>query len=152
MLGRSLDELPPQTRRLLGEISAMVARHAAHERIEPRAVRFTQRDVREVDALGPDQIKVHMKRLEEHEYLLSHRSRGPLVIYELAHAGGEAEGLLVGPTTHAYDHDWSGSEADRSGLGRPTPTGSTPRDLKPNGAPLAARSAGAIAVPGRPTS
>jgi DNA primase len=142
VLGRSLDELPPQTRRLLGEISAMVARHAAHERIEPRAVRFTQRDVREWTRWGQTQIKVHMKRLEEHEYLLSHRSRGPLVIYELAHAGGEAEGLLVGPTTHAYDHDWSGSEADRSGLGRPTPRPDpTPRDLKPNGAPLAARSA-----------
>ena len=119
VLGRSLDELPPQTRRLLGAVTEMVEAVAKREGVEKRLVRFTQRHVREHTHWGQTQIKVHMKRLEEHEYVLAHRGRGPLVTYELAHAGDEGERVLIGASraggASTYDRDRSGSEEARSG-------------------------------------
>jgi DNA primase catalytic core len=119
VLGRSLDELPPQTRRLLGEIVSMVAGLAGRENVEKRLVRFSQRDVREHTHWGQTQIKVHMKRLEEHEYVLGHRGRGPVVMYELAHAGDDGERMVIGSGkgggTSTYERARSGSGGSRSG-------------------------------------
>jgi DNA primase len=114
VLGRSLDELSPQTRKLLGELEAMVARVAGREGIERRLVRFTQRDVREWAHWGQTQTKVHMKRLEEHEYVIAHR-RGPVVLYELASLGNDGERPVMGTYGSKYDPERSGSEGDRSG-------------------------------------
>jgi len=115
VLGRSLDELPPQTRRLLEEIGSMVSSWAGRERLDKHAVRFRQRDVREWTHWGQTQVKVHMKRLEEHEFVLAHRGRGPATSYELAYfelPGGCFSGDAI---TGVYEGDRSGPEGARSG-------------------------------------
>ena len=93
VLGRTLDELPPQTRALLSIIHDMV--RAACEKAEMRQsdYRFTRRDVREASGWGLTQLKIHMKRLEEFEYLLPHiGSRGRSYVYELAWDGAGESG------------------------------------------------------------
>ena len=84
ILGRTLDELPPQTRKLLGEIQAMVRRECQALSIDQKDYRFSRKHIREVTGWGNTQIKVHCHRLEEMEYLLIHRGgRGQSFDYEL---------------------------------------------------------------------
>jgi hypothetical protein len=128
VLGRSLDELPPQTRRLLGLLVEMIAKRAEQQGLDRCDVRFTRRDVREATGWGNTQLKIHLHRLVELEYLLVHATgHGQSWAYELAYAGDEESerpvlaGLLDVDTleAHAYDGEWSGSEGPRSGSGRP---------------------------------
>ncbi len=59
VLGRSLDELPPGTRRLLDALDAHVALRAAHDGVDRAMVRFTRRELREHLGWGDTQLKVH---------------------------------------------------------------------------------------------
>lgn len=84
VLGRSLDELPPQTRRLLLLIDEMVARECAARGMERGDFRFSRKDVRRETEWGDTQLRVHLERLEELEYVLAHRGgRGQSFVYEL---------------------------------------------------------------------
>jgi len=88
VLGRSLDELPPQTRRVLGQVQAMVALRAAALGCEPSVVRFTRRELREHTGLSLAQLAVHVDRLRALEYLIAHAGRnGQRFVYELAFDG-----------------------------------------------------------------
>ena len=69
VLGRSLDELPPQTRRLLLLIEEMVAAQCLKLQMERNDFRFSRRDVRVYTGWGDTQLKLHLHRLEELEYL-----------------------------------------------------------------------------------
>jgi len=91
LLAGSFDELPPQTRKLLTLIAQMVNGR--------EDFRFSRKDVREHTRWGHTQLKVHLHRLEEFEYLIVHRGgRGQSFVYEL---------------------NWSGSEGEQSGPSRP---------------------------------
>ena len=84
VLGRSLDELPPQTRRLLLAVDEMVTAECTRQKMERADYRFSRRDVRAYTGWGDTQIKIHLHRLEEMEYLLIHRGgRGQSIVYEL---------------------------------------------------------------------
>jgi hypothetical protein len=84
VLGRSLDELPPQTRRLLLLLDEMVSAECERQKIERTDFRFSRRDVRQHTKWGDTQLRVHLRRLEELEYLLIHRGgRGQSFVYEL---------------------------------------------------------------------
>jgi DNA primase catalytic core len=84
VLGRSLDELPPQTRRLLLAVDEMVTAECKRQKMERSDYRFSRRDVREATGWGDTQLKTHLHRLEELEYLLVHRGgRGQSIVYEL---------------------------------------------------------------------
>ncbi|WKV50860.1 hypothetical protein PL145_00795 [Dickeya fangzhongdai] len=84
VLGRTLDEMPPQTRKLLLLIQAMVGEQAQRQGCQPGEVRFTRRDIRAWTNWSDNQLKVHCLRLAEMEYLLLHGgSRGHLLQYEL---------------------------------------------------------------------
>jgi DNA primase catalytic core len=84
VLGRSLDELPPQTRRLLLLVDEMVSAECERQKIERTDFRFSRRDVRQYTGWGDTQLRVHLRRLEELEYLLVHRGgRGQSFVYEL---------------------------------------------------------------------
>lgn len=88
VLGRSLDELPPQTRRLLGSIQALVVERAQARGIECSAVRITRRDIRELAGLSETAVRIHTDRLMALEYLLPHAGRaGQRFSYELAFDG-----------------------------------------------------------------
>ena len=84
MLGSSLDELPPQTRRLLLQIDEMVTKECERLGWIGSDYRFSRRDVRQYTGWGDTQLKRHLRRLEELEYLLVHRGgRGQSFVYEL---------------------------------------------------------------------
>jgi len=84
VLGRTLDELPPQTRKLLRLIGDLVRERTAKQRVRASQVRFTRRDVREATGWSDNQLKVHCARLADMEYLLIHAGgRGQHLTYEL---------------------------------------------------------------------
>lgn len=93
VLGRSLDELTPQTRRLLGALHELVTERAQETCVEPRDVRFTRREVRERVGWSDFQVRVHLGRLVELEHVLVHRGgRGLSFVYELLWDGGGTDG------------------------------------------------------------
>lgn len=107
LLAGSFDELPPQTRKLLTLIAQMVN--------EREDFRFSRKDVREHTRWGHTQLKVHLHRLEEFEYLIVHRGgRGQSFVYEL---------------------NWSGSEGEKPGPSRPL-VGGISAASRVNGAPM----------------
>jgi DNA primase len=88
ILGRTLDELPPQTRRLLGVIYAWVQAQCKAKGIEQTALRFTRKDVREMSGWGDTQCRVHLERLAQMEYLMAGSGRrGQVFEYELLYKG-----------------------------------------------------------------
>jgi DNA primase len=99
VLGRSLDELAPQTRRLLGHIDTLVANTCRVDALKRADVRFTRRAVREHCGWSDFQVRTHLERLVGLEYVLVHRGgRGCSFVYELLYDGGGADGRphLVG--------------------------------------------------------
>lgn len=99
VLGKTLDELPPQTRKLLKEIQSWVQQCCKVDGIEQRDFRFSRKQIREHIQWSDNQLKIHCKRLEDMEYLLVHRGgRGQLMEYELLYNGNveENQSVLMG--------------------------------------------------------
>ena len=128
VLGRSLDELPPQTRRLLLVVDEMVTAECQRQKMERSDYRFSRREVRAYTGWGDTQLKVHLHRLEELEYLLVHRGgRGQSMVYELMFArpsdgGRPVLGGLIDMdalSKHRYDEKKSGPAGQSSGSSRP---------------------------------
>jgi DNA primase len=140
VLGRSLDELPPGTRRLLALIEAHVNAIAAEQGQPRERVRFTRRQLREALGWGDTQLKVHLGRLASLELVWCQRAAHGAYAYELAwdgHAGeqeprlpglidpdkldaaGEGDEHSGGGTVESgcgYDADRSGPAGDRSAV------------------------------------
>ncbi|MBD2821840.1 toprim domain-containing protein [Xenorhabdus sp. 42] len=121
VLGRTLDEMPPQTRKLLLLIQDMVREQAQRQHCQPNEIRFTRRDIRDFTHWSDSQLKNHCQRLTEMEYLLLHGgSRGHLLRYELLWDGednGAAHlcGLLdVGGTAREMTGDERKSDLKES--------------------------------------
>ena len=92
-LGRSLDELSPQTRRLLELVSSMVEKQCTAQAITRTDYRFSRREIREHAGWSDFQVKMHMHKLEELEYVLVHRGgRGQSFVYELLYDGAGRDG------------------------------------------------------------
>jgi len=88
VLGRSLDELPPQTRRVLGIAEALVLEQAKQQQIQRHEVCFTRRQLRERCGMSTAAIRVHLERLVEMEYVRQASGRNGLRIeYELLFDG-----------------------------------------------------------------
>jgi hypothetical protein len=86
VLGRSLDELPPQTRRVLAALGHLVAARAQAQCMTRTEVRFTRAQVRAETGLSDTQCRLHLERLTALEYVLVHRGRrGQSYEYELLH-------------------------------------------------------------------
>jgi hypothetical protein len=94
VLMRDTTELPPGTEALLGALSAWTGTDA-----------FTRRQAREALTLGDTQLKVHLRRLVDLEYVTATRRRGT-VCYQLCWSAPETS--LRSTTT----------TSERSGLGR----------------------------------
>jgi DNA primase len=116
VLGRSLDELAPQTRRLLTLLFQM-AEAARLSRAVPReAFRFSRKDIRAFTGLSDFQVRVHLDRLVSLEYVLPHRgTRGQSYVYELLYEGEGQDGqpFLLGLVDlkalgYAYDSKFEG--------------------------------------------
>jgi DNA primase len=117
-LGRSLDELSPQSRRLLALVTAMVETRCAALKITRADYRFSRRDVREHAGWSDFQVKMHMHKLEELEYVLVHRGgRGQSFVYELLYDGAGRDGkpFLMGLVdVETLKHDYDGKKEHRN--------------------------------------
>jgi len=145
IMGATLDELPPQTRRLLGLVHALAVTRANAEGVKPREARFTRRDVREATGWSDTQLKVHLGRLVELEYLFVTRARegehASRFVYALAYDGEGQDGApfvmglidasALDSAKCSYDENRSAQNEDRSGLGRP-PVGAWPGGGRPH--------------------
>ena len=147
VLGRSLDELPPQTRRLLSLVNTLVDTSAAALGIRRTEYHFSRKDVREATGWGDTQLKIHLGRLAELEYLLVHRAeRGQGYVYEMLYDGDgnnapHLTGLLDAGALDDYDGRRSGHGQAQSAPGRPVVGGwSAPgRTVKSAATPVLAR-------------
>ena len=94
VLGRSLDELPPQTRRVLAALDGWVTQQIAGADTPRGDVQFTRRTVRAHLGLSDTQLRVHLDRLVQLEYVLPHAGKqGQLYSYSLRFDGdAEASG------------------------------------------------------------
>ena len=128
VLGQTLDELPPQTRRLLVVLDGVVGGEARLREIDRQQVRFTRRQLREQLGWGDTQLKVHLARLVDFELVIAHRADGGGngLVYELAWSGEGIDGrrFLIGLTAPddlagtATTSARSGPADARSGPGR----------------------------------
>jgi hypothetical protein len=99
VLGRTLDEMSPQTRRFLDLLHEMAGKACRREKLETRHYRFIQREARDSTGWSSMQVKRHMAKLAELEYVYLHRSgRGQQFVYELVYNGEGRDGskFLVG--------------------------------------------------------
>jgi DNA primase catalytic core len=128
VLMRSLDELPPQTCKLLLLIDTMLKSREKEGGDNSEAVFFTRRALREFTGWGTTQVKLHLDRLQEHEYLATRTgSFGRAFEYELiVDVQGRAQAATVGlldlaklKNPHGYDVSLSGQRGDLSGICRP---------------------------------
>jgi DNA primase len=88
VLGRSLDELPPQTRRVLGLIESLVAEKMQQHVLSRSDVRFTRRELRQRCGMSDAAIRVHLERLVMMEYVQPASGRNGLRFeYELLFDG-----------------------------------------------------------------
>jgi hypothetical protein len=88
VLGRSLDELPPQTRRVLAALDGWVTQQIAGTDTPRGDVQFTRRTVRAHLGLSDTQLRVHLDRLVQLEYVLPHAGKqGQLYSYSLRFDG-----------------------------------------------------------------
>ncbi len=135
VLGRSLDELPPQTRRLLGLVDALVTAETKRLGLDRCDYRFSRRELREHSGWGDTQLKVHLGRLAELEYVLVHRGRqGQSYVYELCWSREDGAGTSLAGLADAEQLDASstistsrgceatsrGSDPNFAGGGRPS--------------------------------
>lgn len=84
LLGRSLDELPPQTRRVFEAIKQVVRERCDGEKIEQRVAFFSRREIRAKLGWGVTQVRAHLERLRDLEYIEARFGRpGSSYQYEL---------------------------------------------------------------------
>jgi hypothetical protein len=122
VLGRSLDDLPPQTRNLLTLLDRMVTEGCRRQSQDRADFRFTRREVREFTNWGNTQLKIHLARLVEMEFVIAHRGgRGQQFVYELLYDAPPEDGQKV--LARLIDVD-ALREAERSGSG-PTRSGAS---------------------------
>ena len=147
VLGTSLDELPPQTRRVFAQVRELVRTRMRVQGTPQKDIRFSRAELRAATGASDTQLKVHLARLAELEYLLIHRVlRGQGFAYELLDDRGDENttgdsghskhlpGLIdaaalqasqnppIQPPTHPPIHDYdaqrSASNGEQSATGR----------------------------------
>ena len=126
LLGRTLDELPPQTRRLLEAVKSAVKARCRERDVEPSLALFSRRDLQAACGWSYSQVKRHLFRLQELEYVAPRFGRmGATLKYELLIAADEPTevahiGLLDVQKLRVRQPTWTGPETAL------TPPGQTP--------------------------
>jgi DNA primase len=125
ILGRCLDELPPQTRRLLDHVRGLVQAKMEETKQPLSRCLFSRRELREKCGWSTTQIRLHLDRLVDLEYLATRAGRmGAPFAYEMLmeqseDAGGWHIGLIE-PEKLARDYDAS-LAGFNSGVADPMP-------------------------------
>jgi len=140
ILGRGLEDMPPQARRLLGLIQQM-----EKERVQGPSPCWRRRDLRAFTGWSDTALKVHLGRLVELEYVLPRRNPKHGYTYELLYDGDTAAGkphlsglldveelrrMTTTDSRSAQNGRRSGQNTDRSGSGQPVVS---PRSGSENG-------------------
>jgi DNA primase catalytic core len=122
VLTPSLEELQAQTRRLLLLIDTMVSAECTRLKIERLDYRFTRATVRQYTRWGDTQLRVHLRRLEELEYLIvRHGAPGQTFVYQLNfEMDAEGRPVLAGLSQfYSYDTNCAGVNGNCAGSARP---------------------------------
>jgi DNA primase catalytic core len=92
LLGRSLDELPPQTRRLLNHLRELVRTKIEETKQQQSRIHFSRREVCAACGWTYAQVRTHLERLIEVELVASRAGRnGAAMLYELLMDANAAE-------------------------------------------------------------
>jgi DNA primase catalytic core len=149
VFSRTVDELLPQTRKLLSLLHAWVSAECERLGEVQGDFRFTRRQAREATGWGDTQLRLHLERLAEMEYLVAHRGRkGQTFEYELLFQGedegGRARllGLIDGADLSATTATSRGAEATSRGQ-----EGDFAGGARGDRGPFAAGSRGAFLAP-----
>jgi hypothetical protein len=81
-LGRTVDDLSPPTRSFLLALDELVERHAKEQAIKRDNVKLSRRDIREQTKWSEVQVRRHLAKLVELEYVLQHRVSGTANRYQ----------------------------------------------------------------------
>jgi hypothetical protein len=86
VLARSLDDLPPQTRRFLISLHAWAEKAATAAGVALERFLFSRRQAREGVDMGQTQAALHLERLATHEFIIAQRAvgAGEVAQYRLA--------------------------------------------------------------------
>jgi hypothetical protein len=177
VFSRTVDELLPQTRKLLTLLHAWVRERCEREGVDQMDFHFTRRQAREATGWGDTQVWTHLGRLMELEFLRAHRGKnGQTYVYELLYQGEDVEGrarllglidcasLQAPAQPMATTPTFWGEEAQLSGTIRPPFGGDSGSIRGPFGAteasddaplspvPASAPAFGGTTVPVRPPS
>ncbi len=146
VLGRSLDELPPPTRRLLDHIRALVKTQRENGSAKTAST-FSRREIKELCGGSLTQVRVHLAWLIELEFIAARCGRfGSAFHYELLiDADGPEKAAHIGlievselRKPHAYDPNLTGQNGHLTG-GDGTPparvNGRNTRALAPTSRP-----------------
>jgi DNA primase catalytic core len=146
VLGRSLDELPPQTRRLLGHIRDLAKQRRTEHRgrvakVGAGSACFSRKELREACGWSLTQVTVHLERLVALEYLaVRHGRMGSAFVYELLFDPETPEavahvGLIeIERLRHEYKTNLTGWKAGVSGQTGDLPGGDATGPLPPRAA------------------
>jgi DNA primase len=121
VLTPSLEELPAQTRKLVTLLDAMAEEHCQRLGIERGEYRFTRATVRQHTHWGDTQLRVHLRRLEEMEYLVLRRGggQGQLYVYQMRFMlNADGQPVLLGLSDFPGEH-FAGGEGHFAGSSRP---------------------------------
>jgi DNA primase catalytic core len=95
VLGRSLDELPSQTRRLLVFIRELMKAKRQERGVKPARM-FSRKELRDLSGWSLTQVRVHLERLVEFEYLAARHARlNNQFLYELLFDEDAPEALAL---------------------------------------------------------
>ncbi len=129
VLGRGLDDMPPQTRRLLGLVQQMQQERAKKTK-GGDGCPWRRRDLRAFTGWSDTALKVHLGRLVELEYVLASRDPEHLngQLYETLFDGDPAatrphlSGLIdvEALRKQEYEKNRSGQNEGQSGVGQPS--------------------------------
>ncbi|CAG7856536.1 hypothetical protein MCAMS1_01058 [biofilm metagenome] len=109
ILGNSLDDLPPQTRKLLSHLADHINAHCQTQAIRRCDARLSRKQIRQLTGWGDTQLRVHLDRLVQMEHLTAHRDgSGGRYAYELLYDGDTAQNLhlsgLIDPDKLGQDN------------------------------------------------
>ncbi len=129
VLGRSLDELPPQTRRLLTVINDGVRSECEKQKMERADFRFSRRDGRLWASVGRHCFKEASEQVGRPGVSAgASRGRGQSFVYELLFDGQGTDGKpwlpgLIDPDKLGYDENQSPIEDEKARPSRPQVAG-----------------------------
>ncbi|EMY22835.1 putative DNA primase [Leptospira interrogans serovar Australis str. 200703203] len=84
VFGKNLDDLSPHTKKLLSEIYEYVQELSKERSAGQSEIRLTRKEIRERTGVSDTRLRIHLKRLEDLEYLYARSGRQGIVVeYEL---------------------------------------------------------------------